>query len=178
MANFPPEKQLTTQIPVNSVWNDHTPKKFLDSQQPQYYSEQFFLIFKFIKKKKDAIAFLHPFLCYCWYLTCCVSLMAVFVSSLVNYLLRQSLCVSLCVCLLSPLWFFATPWTVACQPSLSVGFPRQEYWSGLPFPPPGDLPIPGIKPMSLVSSADGFFNTASPRKSLLCLNSLYAIFMS
>ena len=43
-----------------------------------------------------------------------------------------------------------TPWTVACQAPLSMGFSRQEYWSGLPFPSPGDLPNPGIKPKSLV----------------------------
>ena len=42
----------------------------------------------------------------------------------------------------------ATPWTVACQAPLSMGFSRQEYWSGLPFPSPGDLPDPGIEPMS------------------------------
>ena len=42
----------------------------------------------------------------------------------------------------------ASPWTVACQASLSIGFSRQEYWSGLPLPPPGDLPDPGIKPGS------------------------------
>ena len=42
----------------------------------------------------------------------------------------------------------ATPWTVACQAPLSMGFPRQEYWSELPFPPPGNLPNPGIKPGS------------------------------
>ena len=49
---------------------------------------------------------------------------------------------------------FATPWTVAwliCQAPLSMGFHRQEYWSGLPFPAPGNLPDPGIKPASLVS---------------------------
>ena len=40
----------------------------------------------------------------------------------------------------------ATLWTVACQPPLSMGFSRQEYWSGLPFPSPGDLPDPGIEP--------------------------------
>ena len=39
----------------------------------------------------------------------------------------------------------AIPWTVACQAPLSMGFSRQEYWSGLPFPPLGDLPDPGIK---------------------------------
>ena len=48
---------------------------------------------------------------------------------------------------------FMTPWTVAHLSPLSLGFARQEYWNGLPFPPPGDLPNPGIKPMSLVSPA-------------------------
>ena len=43
---------------------------------------------------------------------------------------------------------FVTPWTVAHRASLSMEFPWQEYWSGLPFPLPGDLPDPGIKPMS------------------------------
>ena len=46
-----------------------------------------------------------------------------------------------------------TPWTVACQASLSMGFSRQEYWTGLPFPPPGDLFDPGIEPASLASPA-------------------------
>ena len=51
--------------------------------------------------------------------------------------------------------------------SLSMGFPRQEYWSGLLFPPPGDLPNSGIEPLPLVSPAlaDGFFTTA-PREAL------------
>ena len=49
---------------------------------------------------------------------------------------------------LSRVRLFATPWTVGHQAPLSTGFPRQEYWSGLPFPPPGDLPDPGIKPSS------------------------------
>ena len=47
----------------------------------------------------------------------------------------------------------AMRWIVAPQDSLSIGFPRQEYWSGLPFPPPGDLPYPGIKPESPLSPA-------------------------
>ena len=49
---------------------------------------------------------------------------------------------------------FAIPWTVVYQASLSMGFSRQEYWSGLPFPSPGDLPDPGIKPMSPALEAD------------------------
>ena len=49
---------------------------------------------------------------------------------------------------------FATPWTVAHQAPLSMGFPRQEYWSGLPFPSPGDLPDPGIEPRSPALEAD------------------------
>ena len=42
---------------------------------------------------------------------------------------------------------FETPWTIACQAPLSIRFPRQEYWSGLPFPSPGGFPHPGIKPV-------------------------------
>ena len=57
----------------------------------------------------------------------------------------------------------ASPWTVAHQAPLSMGFPRQEYWNGLPFPPSGDLPDPGIKPMS-PSLAGGFFTTEPPEK--------------
>ena len=58
---------------------------------------------------------------------------------------------------------FATLWTVGHQASLSMGFCRQEYWSGLPCPPPGDLSHPGIKPVSLTSPAlEGGFFTPSP----------------
>ena len=49
---------------------------------------------------------------------------------------------------------FAIPWTVVYQASLSMGFSRQEYWSGLPFPSPGDLSDPGIKPRSPALQAD------------------------
>ena len=49
---------------------------------------------------------------------------------------------------LSHVQLFVTPWTVAHQAPLSMGLPRQEYWSGFPFPSPGDLPNPGIKPNS------------------------------
>ena len=57
----------------------------------------------------------------------------------------------------------ATSWTVACQAPLSMEFSRQGYWSGLPGPPPGDLPDPGTKPESLMSSvlAGGFFTTST-----------------
>ena len=56
--------------------------------------------------------------------------------------------------LLSRVRVFATPWTVACQAPLSMGFSRQEYWSGLPFPSPGDLPDPGIEPRSPALETD------------------------
>ena len=58
---------------------------------------------------------------------------------------------------------FATVWTVARQAPLSMGFSRQEYWSGLPFASPGDLPDPGIKPASLMSPtlAGGFFTIST-----------------
>ena len=58
------------------------------------------------------------------------------------------------VCTLSCVQFFATPWTVAHQAPLSKGFSRQEYWSGLPCSPPGDLPNPGIEPRSPTLQAD------------------------
>ena len=55
---------------------------------------------------------------------------------------------------LSRIRLFGTPWTVAYQALLSMGFSRQECWSGLPFPSPGDLPDPGIEPGSPASQAD------------------------
>ena len=63
------------------------------------------------------------------------------------------------MCVVSHVWFFATPSTIALETPLSMGFSRQEYLSGLPSPPPGDLPDPGIKPVSPASPAlaDGFF---------------------
>ena len=72
----------------------------------------------------------------------------------VNYVCAQSL---------SRVRLFATLWTVALQAPLSMGFPRQEYWSGLPCPPPRDLPNPGIEPMSFMSPAlaGWFFTTGA-----------------
>ena len=59
---------------------------------------------------------------------------------------------------LSRVWLFATPWTVAYQAPPSMGFSRQECWSGLPFPSPGDLPDPGIKPGSPALQADALLS--------------------
>ena len=61
---------------------------------------------------------------------------------------------------------FETQWTVACQAPLSMGFSRQEYWSGLTCLPPGNLPDLGIEPLSFWSSctATRFFTTESPEK--------------
>ena len=76
---------------------------------------------------------------------------------------------SMCACVLSHfshVWLFGTLGTVARQAPLSMEFSRQEHWSGLPFPSPGDLPNPGIKPVSLMSPAlvGGFFTTSAPWK--------------
>ena len=60
--------------------------------------------------------------------------------------------------LLSRVQLFATLWTVACQAPLSMEFSRQEYWSGLPFPPPGDLPDPGIESGSPALQADSLLS--------------------
>ena len=69
--------------------------------------------------------------------------------------------------MLSCVWLFATPWTVACLAPLSMGFSRQEYWSGLRCPPPEDLPDPGIESTSpaFPALADRFFTTEPPGKS-------------
>ena len=56
--------------------------------------------------------------------------------------------------------FFVIPWTVAHQAPLSMEFPRQDYWNGLLFPAPRDLPVPGIEPMS--PALAGRFSTAEP----------------
>ena len=82
---------------------------------------------------------------------------------------------AMCACklrLFSLVQLFVTPGTVICHAPLFRGFFRQPYWSGLPSPPPGDLPDPGIKPMSLISPAlaDGFFTTSTTWEAL---NQLY-----
>ena len=74
---------------------------------------------------------------------------------------------SACVChqLLSHVWLCGMPWTVTHQVALPIGFSRQEYWSGLPFLPPGDLPDPRIKSTSVSSALAGrFFTTEPPGK--------------
>ena len=71
-----------------------------------------------------------------------------------------------CVCACSVMSdSFLIPWTAACQTPLSMGFPRQEYWSGLPFPSPGDLPDSGIESAS-PALGGGFFTTEPPGKSM------------
>ena len=69
-------------------------------------------------------------------------------------------CLPICF---SPVRLFGILWAIACQAPLSVGFPKQEYWSRLPFPPSGDLPNPGIEPSSLISPtiAGEFFITSA-----------------
>ena len=83
--------------------------------------------------------------------------------------------------MLSHVQLFVTPWTVPHQTSPSMEFSKQEYWSGLLFPPPGDLPDPGIEPESLTSPvwAGCFFTSSITWEaqslcwvSLLCLDSL------
>ena len=72
------------------------------------------------------------------------------------------------LCCFGRVQLFSTPLTVACEAPLSMGFSRQEYWSGLPCPPPGDLPDPEIEPVSLMSPvlAREFFTTTSTWKAL------------
>ena len=75
----------------------------------------------------------------------------------------SGVCVCVCACLVMS--DSTTPWTVACQAPLFVGFSRQPYWSGLPFPTPGDLLNPGIEEKSCISSIGRQIRTtASPGK--------------
>ena len=74
---------------------------------------------------------------------------------------------------------FKTPWTVAQQAPLFMGFSRQEYWSGLPFPSPGDLPDPGIKPRSPALQADALTSELPRKPRILSLGfSMYSIMSS
>ena len=68
----------------------------------------------------------------------------------------------------SGLWFFATAWTVARQAPLSMEFFRQKYWSGYPFPPPGDLPDPGIKYRSPMLQADSLLSESPGKPRKMC----------
>ena len=82
-----------------------------------------------------------------------------------NYFRISWYCACMPAQLLSSVWLFATPWTAAHQAPPSMAFPRQEYWSGLPFPPAGDLPNPGVEPTSLMSLAlAGRFLTTVPTR--------------
>ena len=85
-----------------------------------------------------------------------------------------------CAKSLSRVWLSVTPWTVAHQAPMSMGFSRQEYWSGLPFPPPGDLPDPGIEPSSLRSPvlAGGFFTSSATWEVVIWLGCIYFFFKS
>ena len=90
-------------------------------------------------------------------------------------------CVCVCVCMVFYIYththththvhFFATPWTIACQAPLSMEFSRQEYWSGLSFPSPGDLPDPEME-LASPALASGFFTTVPPGKP-----SIYALLL-
>ena len=91
---------------------------------------------------------------------------------IIKYWLYSSCCATYPYSLLLLLSCFShvqllvTAWTVAHQAPLSMGFSRHEYWSGLPCPPPGDLPDPGTEPTILMSPAlaGGFFTTSSARE--------------
>ena len=84
------------------------------------------------------------------------------------------LCMCACCCF-SCVHLFATLWAVAYWGPLSMGFSRQEYWSGLPWLPPEDLPNPGMQPRSLMppALAGGFFTTSATWKAHQCLKSYY-----
>ena len=92
----------------------------------------------------------------------------------ISALLKATL--ALYLCMYSVMSYSVTPWTVAHKAILLMEFSRREYWSGLPFPPPGGLPDPGIKPASLEPPelAGGFFTTKLSGKPLTLYTQCYA----
>ena len=85
-----------------------------------------------------------------------------------RYLLARFLSLQIVLSCFCHVQLFVTPWTVGGQASLSMGFSRQEWWIGLPFPPPKDLPDAGIEPEPLMSPAlaGGFFTTSASQEVL------------
>jgi len=97
--------------------------------------------------------------------------------SFIAYIWNLKIYCLFCACaqLLSHIWLFVTPWTLAYQAPLSMGFSRQEYWSRLPFPPPGDLPNPGTE-RAFPALAGGFFTTEPPGEPRCLFWSLLLLF--
>ena len=118
-----------------------------------------------ISKFKNTHTHTHTYIYIVWYYlmkNCLASLTSAWVYF--RWMPRKNACMH--TQSLSHVQLFVTPWTVVCQAPLSTEVSRQKYWSGLPFPTPGDLLDPGIKPASPVSYAlvSGFFTTGPPRK--------------
>ena len=109
--------------------------------------------------------------CVCVYVCAYVCVIIKVIYSQTSPLVLCSCCAVCYALLLSCVWLFVTPWTVARQAPLSMGFSRQEYWSGLPCPPPGDLPNSGIKPRSPTLQADSLLSDP-PGKPMILLNTV------
>ena len=107
---------------------------------------------------------------------CTILYLASFTQHWVYKIFHVITCIKVKVKSFSCVRLFATPWTVAYQAPLSMGFSRQEYWSGLPFPSPGDLPKPGIEPGSPTLEADNL--TSEPPGKPSPLVALLLIFIS
>ena len=110
-----------------------------------------------------------------WWPTCL--LLRVYI--LYSYCTVTVFCMKVKVKSLSRVWLFATLWTAAHQAPLPIGFSRQEYWSGLPFPSPGDLPDPGIEPRSPALQADAGrrFNLWATRKPAIQNSSIVCVWL-
>ena len=96
------------------------------------------------------------FLTALWSMYCKYSYFKYRKQSLENITCSRLLLRIICMCSATQSCLFVNPWTVACQAPLSMGFSRQIYWSGLPFPSPGDHPDPETEPKSPASHADSF----------------------
>ena len=93
----------------------------------------------------------------------------VYIWKRIETLIQRDVCVCVSAQSFSPVWFFVTPWAVAYQVPISMEFSEQEYWSGLPFPPPGDLLDPKIEDASSMSPslASRLFTTKPPGDTII-----------
>ena len=108
----------------------------LSPSSPAFKFSQHQGLFQWVSSSHQVAKYIYIYVCVCVWLCECAK-------SLQSY---PTLCNTM-----DGIWLFVTQWTVAHQAPLSMGFSRQEYCSGLPCPPPGDLPDPGIEPASLTS---------------------------
>ena len=161
------------------LWEPVSPNRMI-YLLPNFIDWIWYFLHSFVKKllrskrRWVSLPYLHLLTHYCYFFSFSVFPLGFHLS--LNFFMFLGILLSR----FSHVWLFETPWTIARQVPPSIGFSRQEYWSGLPSPPSEDLPNPRIKPMSLMSpSLTGrFFTTSATWKNVsLRLKLAYALIL-